>query len=116
MFLQYVDEEAASLPRKGVSLELGYNFVLGDRGDPRALFTVIQPAVRYSKLDDDFFATGFPAPSVFWDWTKVDLGARVTILQNIDLTIEYAFHDMVIPSGATVDHDEFLTTLRFRFP
>jgi hypothetical protein len=114
MFLQYVDEEAASLPRTGVSIELGYNFVLGDRGDPRALFTVIQPAVRYSKLDNDFFARGFPAPSVFWDWTKVDVGARVTILQNVDLTVEYSFHDIV--AVQEIDHDEFLTTLRLRFP
>jgi hypothetical protein len=116
MFLQYVDEEAASLPRTGISLEVGYDLVLGDRGDPRALFTVVQPAIRYSKLDNDFFVTGFAAPSVFWDWTKVDVGARVTILQNIDLTLEYAFHDLIIPSGQEVNHDEFLTTLRFRFP
>jgi hypothetical protein len=115
MFFQYVNETAASLPRQGIELEVGYSVVLGDRGDPKALFTVIQPVVRYSKLDNGFTAPrGFVAPSVAWDWSKVDVGARITILQNIDVTIEYAFHDIV--ASRPVSHDEFLTTLRFRFP
>ena len=29
-----------------------------------------------------------------WDWTKIDAGARVTILQNIDVTVEYSYHDI----------------------
>jgi hypothetical protein len=115
VFLQYVDEEAASLPRTGIEVEAGYDWVLGDRGDPKALFTVIQPVLRYSRLDNSFVAPpGFVAPSVVWDWTKIDAGVRVTILQNIDLTVEYAFHD--IEASQQIDHDEFLTTLRFRFP
>ncbi len=115
VFLQYVDEEAASLPRSGIEIEAGYNLVLGDRGDPSALFTVVQPVVRYSRIDNDFVAPpGFVAPSVTWDWTKIDLGARVTLLQNVDLTVEYAYHD--IEASQQIDHDEFLTTLRFRFP
>jgi hypothetical protein len=115
IFFQYVDEEAASLPRTGVEIEAGYDWVLGDRGDPKAIFTVVQPVVRYSRLDNGFNAPpGFVAPSVVWDWTKIDAGARVTILQNIDLTVEYSFHD--IEASQQIDHDEFLTTLRFRFP
>jgi len=114
-FLQYVDEEAASLPRTGIEVEVGYNFVLGDRGDPKALFPVIQPVVRYSRIDNGFSAPrDFAAPSVVWDWTKVDFGARVTILQNVDATFEYAYHD--IEASQQIDHDEFLATLRFRFP
>jgi hypothetical protein len=115
MFFQYVNEKAAALPRQGVELEVGYSLVLGDRGDPGALFTVIQPVVRYSNLDIDFKAPrGFVAPSAVWDWAKIDVGARVTVLQNVDLTVEYAFHD--ITARLPVNHDEFLTTLRFRFP
>ena len=115
LFFQFVDEEQASLPRRGYELELGYSIVLGDRGDPGALFTVIEPVVRYSRLDNDFSAPpGYVAPSVAWDWTKIDLGARVTILQNVDLTVEYAYHD--IAASRPIAHDEFLTTLRFRFP
>ncbi len=115
VFLQYVDEEAAALPRTGLEAEAGYSIVLGDRGDPGALFTVIQPVVRYSRIDNGFRAPpGYVAPSVMWDWTKIDAGARITILQNIDLTVEYSYHDIV--ASQQIDHDEFLTTLRFRFP
>ena len=115
VFFQYVDEEAASLPRSGVELEIGYNVVTGDRGDPNALFTSFEPVLRYSKLDNDF--TGppqFVAPSVFWDWTKVDFGVRVGIRQGVDLFLEYAFHDIV--ARRDIAHDEFLATLSFRFP
>jgi hypothetical protein len=115
LFLQYVDEEAASLPRTGIEVEAGYDLVLGDRGDPNALFTVVQPVVRYSRLDNGFRApAGFVAPSVMWDWTKIDFGARIVIIQNIDVTVEYAVHD--IEASQQIDHDELLTTLRFRFP
>jgi hypothetical protein len=115
LFLQYVDEEAAGLPRTGFEVEAGYDVVLGDRADPGELFSAIQPVVRYSRLDNSFVAPrGFVAPSVMWDWTKVDFGVRVIILQNVDLTVEYAYHD--IEAREPIDHDEFLTTLRFRFP
>jgi hypothetical protein len=115
LFLQYVDEEAAGLPRTGFEVEAGYDVVLGDRADPGELFSAVQPVVRYSRLDNRFVAPrGFVAPSVMWDWTKVDFGVRVIVLQNVDLTVEYAYHD--IEAREPIDHDEFLTTLRFRFP
>ena len=115
VFFQFVDEEAASLPRQGVELELSFRFELGDTGDPNALFSVLEPVFRYARLDNDFRAPpGFVAPSLFWDWTKIDVGARVTIVSNVDLTFEYAFHD--IDASKDIGHDEFLTTLRFRFP
>ena len=115
VFLQYVDEESASLPRTGFEVEVGYGIITGDPGDPSALFPVIEPVVRYSKLDNDFTApAGFVAPSVSWDWSKVDIGVRVAVMQNIDLTMEYAIHD--ITAKQQIDHNEFLTTLRWRFP
>ena len=115
VFLQYVDEESASLPRTGFELEIGYSIVTGDRGDPGALFTVIEPVLRYSYLDNDFTAPpGFVVPSVTWDWTKIDVGVRLAIMQNIDLTMEYAVHG--ITASQQIDHNEFLTTLRWRFP
>jgi hypothetical protein len=115
IFFQYVDEEAASLPRTGLELEIGYGIDTGDRADPGALFTVVEPVFRYSRLDNDFTAPfGFVAPSVFWDWTKIDLGVRIRLIQGADLTIEYSLHD--IEASKEIGHDEFLTTLRFRFP
>jgi len=114
-FLQFVSEEAASLPRRGLEIEIGYDFVTGDPGDPSSLFPIIAPVFRYSQLDNDFSAPpGYVAPSVAWDWKKIDIGVRLTIIQNIDLTMEYSLHD--ITASREIDHDEFLTTLRFRFP
>lgn len=115
VFLQYIDEESASLPRTGFELEIGYSIITGDPGDPGALFAVIEPVLRYSYLDNDFTAPpGFVAPSVAWDWTKNDVGVRLAIMQNIDLTMEYAFHD--ITAKQQIDHNEFLSTLHWRFP
>lgn len=115
LFLQYVDETAASLPRSGVEAEFAYRFVTGDLGDPRAILTSIEPVIRYSKLDNDFTGpSNFVAPSVFWDWSKVDIGIRVGIQQGVDLFVEYAIHDIVAKED--IAHDEFLLTLSFRFP
>jgi hypothetical protein len=114
VFMQWVSEEAASLPRSGVEVEAGYKFIFGDPADPNDLFTTLQPVVRYSRLDNDF--TGpreFVAPSVLWDWVIWNFGARVGIRPGLDLTVEYAYHD--IKAARKVVHDEFLTTLRFRF-
>ena len=115
IFAQYVDEEVASLPRRGLEVELAYRIATGDGGDPSALFTAFEPVIRYSRLENDFRAPpDFVAPSVAWDWTKVDIGARLTIMQNIDLIAEYAFHD--IEARSKIGHDEFLMTLHFAFP
>ncbi len=115
VFFQYVDEKSAGLPRTGLEVELGYSFVTGDPGDPKGLFTMFEPVFRYSRLDNDFSSPPmFVAPSLAWDWAKMDIGLRVEIMQNIDVTLEYAFND--ITASQDIDHNEFLTTLRFRFP
>ncbi len=108
-------EDLASLPRRGIELELGYEIATGDAGDPGTLFTAIEPVLRVSRIENDFRAPrGFAAPSVMWDWTKIDVGVRVAILQNVDLFVEYAFHD--IEASKQIGHDEFLMTLRWAFP
>jgi hypothetical protein len=114
LFGQLVKEEAAGLPRLGLEVEAGYRFVLGDLADGSDLFPAIQPAVRFSRLENDFTAPrGFVAPSFAWDWDKLDIGVRVTILRRLDLTLEYSFHD--IAASRTIRHDEFLATLRVAF-
>jgi hypothetical protein len=80
----------------------------------KQLFTFIQPVVRISVLDNDFKGSPlFVAPSTFWDWKKYDVGVRIGIIQGVDATVEYSFHD--ITASRPVDEDEFLTTLRLRF-
>jgi len=114
VFVQWVSEEAASLPRSGIEVEAGYRFTLGDPNDPKDLFSSLQPVLRYSRIDNDFVAPReFVAPSVMWDWAIWNFGARLGIRPGLDLTVEYAYHD--ITAAREIRHDEFLTTLRFRF-
>jgi hypothetical protein len=113
-FAQLVKEEAASLPRTGFEVEASYRLALGDLADPKALFPAIEPAVRYSRLDNDWTAPPiFITLSALWDWQKWDLGVRTTIVKGLDLTLEYSYND--IGAARAIQHDEFLATLRFRF-
>ncbi len=114
LFAQVVKEKAAGLPRLGIELEAGYRIALGDLADPGDLFPAIQPAVRWSRLENDFTAPrGFVAPSFAWDWDKLDLGLRLTIVRKLDLTLEYSLHD--IQASREIQHDEALATLRLAF-
>jgi hypothetical protein len=116
LFGQYVDQEIASLPRSGLEIEAAWSFdlplVWAHEG--RQLFSRIQPAVRYSRLDNDFANPAItPFPSGAWDWEKVDVGLRLTILPGLDLTAEYA-DNRFVTAGGTGDNDEWLITLRWR--
>jgi hypothetical protein len=113
-FAQFVQEEAAGLPRTGIEVEASYRLVLGDLADAKALFPAVEPAVRYSRLDNDWTAPPiFIALSALWDWQKWDFGLRATIVKGLDLTLEYSYND--IAAARPIQHDEILTTLRFRF-
>jgi hypothetical protein len=113
-FAQLVKEEAAGLPRTGFEVEAGYRLVLGDPADLKALFPALEPAVRYSRLDNDWTAPPvFITLSALWDWQKWDFGLRATIVKGIDLTLEYSVND--VGAARAIEHDEFLATLRARF-
>ena len=113
-FAQLVKEEAASLPRIGFEVEASYRLVLGDLADAKSLFPSVEPAVRYSRLDNDWTAPPiFITLSALWDWQKWDFGLRATIVKGLDLTLEYSYND--IAAARTIGHDEFLATLRFWF-
>jgi hypothetical protein len=116
-FGQYVDSELASLERKAFEGELAYRLELPLVWalSGRQLFPALAPAVRYSKLDPDFRPDRrFPAPSVGWEWEKLDYGLRVEVVEGVDLTLEYADHTMVLFSGREVDNNELLATLRWK--
>ena len=117
LFGQYVYQDLAGLVRRGYEVEAGYRFPLNGLfavGD-QPWFNWIQPAVRISRIENDFSSpAGFIAPSFAWDWTKLDFGFRAGIVRNVDLTVEYARHDM--RTKAKVVHpDELLVTLRAGF-
>ena len=116
-FGQYVDQELAGLPRTGIEGEIAWRFDLplvwavGDR----QLFTSIAPAVRYSKLDNDFRnQRPTSAPSLAWDWEKIDAGLRIGIFSGVDLTVEYADNRFILGSGAKRENNEMLATLRWK--
>jgi hypothetical protein len=114
---QYIFQEIAGLEREGFEVELGYRIPLNGvftSGDEPVL-NWIEPVLRYSSINNDFAMPGnFVAPSVGWDWRKIDAGFRLGIVRGIDLTVEYAFHEMVLKTK-TLHPNEGLLTLRAAF-
>jgi hypothetical protein len=73
----------------------------------------IRPVVRMSLIDNLFDAPiTYPVLSVDWDWRKYDFGLRMGLVRDVDLTVEFSRHDMVVPTVGTLHPDEFLVTLR----
>lgn len=117
-FGQYVAQEVAGMDRMGYEGEAAWRFELplAWAVGGRQLFPYLQPAVRYSYLEPEFAGGSplYPAPSVRWEWVKLDYGLRLGIVQGVDLTIEFADHEITLASGRKVSNDELLSTLRFR--
>ncbi len=115
-FGQYVDQELAGLDRTGFEAEVAWQIELPLMGSigGRQLFPVIAPAIRYSKLEPDFaIPNPSPSPSFAWEWEKIDIGLRATIIEGVDLTLEYAINEF-IRGGKPVNNDEALATVRWR--
>jgi hypothetical protein len=118
IFGQYVAQKLAGMDRRGIEGELAWRaelplvWAVGGR----QLFPAVQPAVRYSRLEPDFAGGSplYPAPSVRWDWVKVDYGVRLTVVSGVDLTVEYADNTLTRADGRELSEDEALVTLRFR--
>ncbi|MCI0414800.1 hypothetical protein L0222_18645 [bacterium] len=116
VFFQGVHQEVAGLKRDGYEVEILFRagLPLAYSAGGKQLFTFLQPVFRFSMLDNGFISDPrFVAPSTKWDWRKYDLGVRIGIIQGVDLTAEYSFHD--ITAARPVHADEFLITLRVRF-
>lgn len=112
---QFTKQRVAGLNREGYEGEVGYRFpfAFGPRLGGDTLFQSIQPAVRWSRLDNRFRGPGtFVAPSVWWDWTKIDAGVRVGFARNVDVTIEHTESDIDAP--IELSQKETLVTLRVR--
>ncbi len=112
-FGQYVDQDLAGLDRKGFEVEAAWSFdlplvwYLGGR----QVLAWIAPAVRYSELDPDFALHPiYPAPSVAWDWEKLDFGLRLGVYPGVELTVEWQDNTFV-RLGKKESADEFLLTL-----
>ncbi len=115
-FAQLVRQDIASLRRQGLELELGWHFDVREpfvSGDTPVL-RWIRPVFRFSNIDNKFAVPAQnPAPSLGWDWRKYDVGVRVGVIPNVDLTAEFAYNDAVAPPKR--HPNEFLVTLRAGF-
>lgn len=112
---QYVRQTMAELDRAGSEMEIGWDVPMsfGPALGGEPLISSIQPAVRGSLMDNHFRGPReFPAPSVWWDWIKFDVGVRIGLAGRFDLTIERAMHD--VESPVPLDMDETLVTFRAR--
>ncbi|MGZ5477027.1 MAG: hypothetical protein ACXW29_12910 [Thermoanaerobaculia bacterium] len=113
---QFTKQAVAGLQRQGYEFEAGYklNTPFGPHIGSETLVQSIQPAVRISGITNRFRGNGnlYPAPSIWWPWTKIDAGVRIAFTKNTDLTIEHAKHNIGAPRKLKVD--ETLATLRFR--
>jgi hypothetical protein len=117
LFGQYVWQDIGGLKREGWELELSRKYLLPEYWEfaNHQILSDIAPAIRYSYLDPDFQGPGtYPALSIFWPWKKIDVGARIGLYANLDLTVEYSINEFEKPRKDG-NNDEFLSTLRWRW-
>lgn len=113
--LQFTKQSVAGLQREGWEGEIGYQipFAWGPRIRGESLLQYIQPAVRASGLTNRFRGPReYPAPSVWWAWTKYDAGVRIGLAKRLDVTLEYTKHN--VGSAFKLNLREALVTVRWR--
>ena len=117
IFGQFVSQDIGGLDRKGWEVEISHKFYFPE------IWTIfdyqfladLTPVFRYSFLDPGFKGPpSFPAPSIFWEWEKIDVGFRIGLLPGLDFTLEYAVNEFE-RLGRDESNDEFLSTLRWRY-
>jgi len=114
-FAQFVTQEIAALERQGLEIETAFHIPLAPlfAAWDTPVLNWIRPAVRYSRIDNDFWVWGpFITPSMFWDWQKLDVGLRLGIVRSSDLTIEYTYNDAKLGDGSAIHPNEWLVTWR----
>lgn len=119
LFGQWWDQDLAGAARYGLEAEAAWNFALP------GLFLIgespfgnwIQPAFRYSWLDNRFTApVAYPRLAVQWPWKKFDFSVRFGLVRDVDLTAEYTFHRVFRSvSLPNLPMREFVATLRTGF-
>ncbi|HWW59943.1 MAG TPA: hypothetical protein VN181_01120 [Thermoanaerobaculia bacterium] len=108
LIAQFTKQHLAGLQRQAWEVESGYRIPLAF-----GPLEYVQPTGRVSGLHNRYRApVGFVAPSMFWQWKKVDAGVRIGFKRNIDVTIERAHHS--ISAAKKLDVSETLVTFRIK--
>ena len=109
--IQYTKQDAAGLYRQGEEAEVGYAIPFA-----HGPLVSVQPVVRWSALQNFYKGVGtkYPAPSVWWNWTKIDYGVRIAFARSIDLTVERTRNNIANPPPVKLHRAETLATLRIR--
>lgn len=117
LFSQYVEQKLAGLNRTGFELELSYQIALPFSAtfNGKPLIKNISPVLRYSRLDTGFSGDGgYPAPSVSWNWQKLDIGFNIDFPYRTKMTFEYALNNFETKFG-TASNNEFLVSLNWAY-
>lgn len=110
-FGQWVEQDMANLGRSGQELELSY--VMSSTMFGSNIY--ITPVVRYSQIDNDFVGTpNYPAPSVWWDWQKIDYALNLDLTDQWRITLEYTDNQFE-RGGKTESNNETLLSVRWLF-
>jgi hypothetical protein len=105
---QFTKQNVAGLQRQGYELEAGYHIPLS-----LGFIESIQPAARLSGLTNRFVGPAlYTAPSVWWQWTKIDAGIRIGMKRGLDLTVETTRHN--VGSRFKLNLRETMATVRWR--
>jgi hypothetical protein len=108
---QFTKQNVAGLQRQGYELEAGYHFALNI--PHLGIIKSIQPAARLSGLTNRFVGPAlYTAPSVWWQWTKIDAGLRIGLTRGVDVTIETTKHN--VGSRFKLNLRETMATVRWR--
>jgi hypothetical protein len=113
LIAQFTKQSIAGLQREGWEVETGYRFPLR-----MGWIESVQPAMRVSGLHNRFLPlTGqvsaqFPAPTLWWNWLKGDIGVRIGLKHGLDVTAEYTKHNT--DALRRFNLRETLVTLRWR--
>lgn len=115
VFAQYVTQDLAGLERDGWEIELAYAIDTREAFGESGWLHRIVPVLRYSELNNDFTGPSvYPSPSLWWDWTKLDIGFTLDFPHNLSLTTEYAIPTFV-RAGVDEENNELLMTLTWRY-
>ncbi len=116
LFTQAVRQNIAGQRRDAWETEIAYTLNnISFNWDEHTIISHITPALRFSVLNPQFTENPlYPAPSVTWQWKKIDAGIRMHILKSMQMTVEYS-DNRFIRKGHQESYAELLLSINWRY-